>query len=201
VAAVGAVAVSAVVVAAAAAAEALDKLGATMNNSRLVGIILSVAGLGVAVIAGLWLASQLASGALSSGGALIGAGIAFVPVALLVGFGVYLYQRGGEEAQVESTMQKQRQLMDILRSRGQVSVNDMALEMQVSVDAVKDMVHQLVGLQVFSGYVNWNDGTLYSAEASSLRELKQCKNCGGEITLAGKGVVVCRFCGTEYFLS
>ena len=190
----------AVGVVAAAAVEASGKLGATMN-SRLIGIILSVVGLGVAVIAGLWLASQVSAGLVSSGGALVGAGIAFVPVALLVGFGVYLYQRGGEEVQVESTMQKQRQLLDILKSRGMVSVNDMALEMQVSVDSVKDMIHQLVGLQVFSGYVNWNEGKLYSAEASSLRELKQCKNCGGEITLAGKGVVVCRFCGTEYFLS
>lgn len=171
-----------------------------MNNSRLVGIILSIVGLGVAVIAGLWLASQATSG-MSTGGALVGAGIAFIPVALFMGFGIYLYQRGGEVAQEESTMQKQRQLLDILKSRGQVSVNDMALEMQVSVDSVKEMVHQLVGLQVFSGYVNWNDGTLYSAEASNLRDLKQCKNCGGEITLAGKGVVVCRFCGTEYFLS
>jgi hypothetical protein len=171
-----------------------------MNNSRLVGIVLSIAGLVIAVIAGLWIASQVAAG-MTTGGAIVGAGIAFIPVVLLMGFGIYLYQRGGEEAQEESIMRKQRQLLDILKSRGQVSVNDMALEMNVSVDTVKEMVHQLVGLQVFSGYVNWNEGTLYSSEASKLRELKQCKNCGGEITLAGKGVVVCRFCGTEYFLS
>lgn len=171
-----------------------------MNSSRLVGIILSIAGLGVAVIAGLWIASQVAAG-MSSSGALVGAGIAFIPVALLVGFGIYLYQRGGEEAKDQSTMQKQRQLLDILKSRGQVGVHDMALEMNVSVDSVQDMVHQLVGLQVFSGYANWKDGILYSEEASNLRELKQCRNCGGEITLAGKGVMVCRFCGTEYFLS
>lgn len=172
-----------------------------MNSSRLTGIILSIVGLGIALIAGLWIASQVAAGSLTSGGALVGAGIAFIPVALLVGFGIYLYSRGGAEAKQESIMQKQRQLLDILKSRGQVSVDNMALEMNVSVDTVKDMVHQLVGLQVFSGYVNWDEGTLYSAEASKLRELKQCRNCGGEITLAGKGVFVCRFCGTEYFLS
>ena len=51
------------------------------------------------------------------------------------------------------------------------------------------MVYQLVGLQVFSGYINWDDGILYSSEASKLRELDKCKNCGGEITLAGKGIV------------
>jgi len=98
-------------------------------------------------------------------------------------------------------MQKQRRLLDIVKSRGQVSVNDVALEMATSVDEVRTLIHQLVGLQVFSGYVNWKDGTVYSAEAASLRDLKQCRNCGGQIVLAGKGVVTCKFCGTEYFLS
>ena len=42
---------------------------------------------------------------------------------------------------------------------------------------------------------------LYSAEARHLRELDKCQNCGGEIELTGKGVVTCRYCGTEYFLS
>jgi hypothetical protein len=172
-----------------------------MNTGRLVGIILIVVGFGAAVIAGLWLALQVSVEQLSAGGAVIGAGIAFVPVALLVGFGIYMFVQGGKEAVVESEMQKQRQLLDILKSRGQVSVREMALEMNVSVDKVSDLVHQLVGLQVFSGYINWNEGTLYSAEAKHLRDLKACKNCGGDIALVGKGVVACPFCGTEYYLS
>ncbi len=173
-----------------------------MNSSRLVGILLLVAGIGVAVIAALWIASQVSAGTLSGGGAATTAGVAFVPVALLVGFGIYMIVQGGAQAKEAGEMQKQRQLLDILRSRGQVSVDDMALEMGVPVAQVKNMVHSLVGLQVFSGYINWNEGgILYSAEASSLRELTKCKNCGGEITLAGKGIVACRFCGTEYFLS
>jgi hypothetical protein len=172
-----------------------------MNSGRLIGIILTVVGIGVAVIAGLWIAAQVSQGGLSGGGAATTAGVAFVPVALLIGFGIYMYVQGGARQQEESVMQKQRQLLDILKSRGQVSVNDMALEMHVPVQGVQDMVHQLVGLQVFSGYVNWNEGVLYSAEASQLRQLDKCKNCGGEITLAGKGVIVCKYCGTEYFLS
>ena len=172
-----------------------------MNSGRLVGIILIVVGFGIAVIGGLWLASQVTGGQLQSGGALVGAGIAFIPVALLVGFGIYLYVRGGKEAESESEMQKQRQLLDIVKSRGQVAVSDLALEMKTNVDTVKSMVHQLVGLQVFSGYINWDKGILYSSDASNLRGLEKCKNCGGEIKLAGKGVVVCPFCGTEYFLT
>jgi hypothetical protein len=186
---------------AAAAPVSADTQEEGLMNSRLVGIILTVVGVGVAVIAGLWLASQTASGALSAGGATLGAGLAFIPVALLVGFGIYMFVQGGTEAREESVMQKQRQLLDILKSRGQVSVNDLALEMGANVDSVKDMVHQLVGLQVFSGYVNWKDGMLYSSDADQLRQLSKCRNCGGEISLAGKGIAVCKYCGTEYFLT
>jgi hypothetical protein len=171
-----------------------------MNTGRLVGVILIVVGFGIAVIAGLWLALQASAQQLSTGGAVVGAGIAFIPVALLVGFGIFMFVQGGKEAVEESSMQKQRQLLDIIKSRGQVSVPDLAMEMQVNADMVKNLVHQLVGLQVFSGYVNWQEGMLYSSDASKLRELDKCKNCGGEINLAGKGVVVCKYCGTEYFL-
>jgi hypothetical protein len=172
-----------------------------MNTGRLVGLILIAIGFGVAVIAGLWLALQVSSQQMSGGGALVGAGIAFIPVALLTGFGIYMFVQGGKEAAEESEMQKQRQLLDIVKSRGEVSVADLALEMNVNADRVKYLVHQLVGLQVFSGYVNWDKGTLYSSDASQLRELDKCKNCGGEIKLVGKGVVTCKFCGTEYFLT
>ncbi len=172
-----------------------------MNSGRLVGIILIVVGFGIAVIASLWLATQVTSGQLQSGGALVGGGIAFIPVALLAGFGIYLYVQGGKEAETESEMQKQRQLLDIVKSRGQVAVSDLALEMRTSVDNVKNLVHELVGLQVFSGYVNWDKGIIYSSDAANLRTLDKCKNCGGEIKLVGKGTVACPFCGTEYFLT
>ncbi len=172
-----------------------------MNTSRLIGIILIVSGAVVTILAGGWLASQISSESLTVGGAFVGAVAAFIPIALLLGSGIYLYIQGGRESRRESVMHNQRRLLDIVRSRGQIKIHDLALEMGVPVDSVQNMVHDLVGLQVFSGYVNWNDGTLYSAEASQLRDLQQCKNCGGEIQLAGKGVVTCRFCGTEYFLT
>ncbi len=172
-----------------------------MNTGRLIGVILIVIGLGIAVFGGLFIAVQTSNGLLTAAGALLSAALAFVPVGLLVGFGIFMYVRGGKEAEEETVMQKQRQLLDILKSRGQVSVSDMALEMKLSADTIKDMVHQLVGLQVFSGYANWKDGVLYSSDASHLRELNQCKNCGGEIVLVGRGVATCKYCGTEYFLS
>ncbi|MEQ8677844.1 MAG: hypothetical protein RLP44_11655 [Aggregatilineales bacterium] len=172
-----------------------------MNRGRLSGIILMVIGFGVAALSGLWLAVQARGDNLSAGGALLGALIVFVPVALLLGFGIYLYTQGGQEIEEESTMRMQRDLLDILKSRGQVRTEEMAIELGVPMNMVQDLVHQLVGLQVFSGYVNWKEGMLYSEDASKLRELDRCKHCGGEIELVGKGVVLCPFCGTEYFLT
>ena len=171
-----------------------------MNSGRLVGIVAIVVGFALTALAGLWLALQASGDEVSSGGVVIGAFIAFIVVAPIFGFGIFMYAKGGEEEELESEMTQQRKLLDIVKSRGQVGIHDLAIELGTSVDNVKDLVYRLVGLQVFSGYINWDKGVLYSAEASSLRELQECKNCGAPIELAGKGVVACKFCGTEYFL-
>jgi hypothetical protein len=60
-----------------------------MKGNRLIGLILTVVGLGIALIAGLWLASQVSAEALTTGGAVLGAGLAFIPVAALVGYVAY----------------------------------------------------------------------------------------------------------------
>jgi hypothetical protein len=174
-----------------------------MNSGRLIGIILIIVAFGIAILAGAFISVQVgaAENPLSPGGAVVGIALAFIPVTLFAGVGIFLYVRGGQEAEEESVMQKQRQLLDLVKTRGQVGVNDLAIEMKTSVDQIQDMVRQLVGLQVFSGFVNWDDGILYSSDAAKLRDLKNCEKCGAPITLAGKGVVVCKFCGTEYFLT
>ncbi len=156
-----------------------------------------VIGIGFALIALIYLASA----DISTPAKALGAGLGFMIVGPLIGFGFFLFTKGNADADRAGEMQKQRQLLDIVKSRGQVRVNELAVEMGVPLDTVKNMVHQLVGLQVFSGYINWDDGVLFSSDASKLRDLKTCEKCGGNIQLAGKGVVQCPYCGTEYFLT
>lgn len=172
-----------------------------MNQGRLIGIIAMVIGFGMAILGGLWLATQVGSGELAAGGAVIGGFLLFVPVAIVVGFGIYMFVQGGQEQERESQMRQQRQLLDIVKSRGQVKTHELAIELNADVERVRSMVHELVGLQVFSGYIDWSEGTLYSEEASNLRDLDACKNCGGAIELSGKGIAKCKYCGTEYFLT
>jgi hypothetical protein len=170
-----------------------------MNLNRLVGIVLIVVGVLVGIIAAAWL---FTNEDLEGPARLLGLAIVLlILVAPLVGGGLYLTAFGGQEARQQQEASQQRKLLNIVQSRGSINLNDMALEMQMPRDELKDTIYALVGLGVFSGYVNWDKGVLYSSEASKLRELKNCPNCGGEIQLTGKGVATCRFCGTEFFLS
>jgi hypothetical protein len=170
-----------------------------MNLNRLVGVILVVLGLAVGAIAAAWLFTNKG---LEGPARILGLGIALVVlVAPLVGAGIYMAAFGGQQARQEQEASRQRKLLNIVQTRGQVKLDDLVIEMQLPREEVKNMIYSLVGLGVFSGYINWDQGVLYSSDASHLRELKQCPNCGGEITLSGKGIAKCRFCGTEFFLS
>lgn len=167
--------------------------------NRLLGIILIVVGVVVGLVAAAWLFTNQD---LTTPARILGLGIALlVLVAPLVGGGLYVLIQGVGDAKTAAQADQQRKLLNLVQSRGQIKVDDAALELQVPKDKLRDMVNSLVGLGVFSGYINWAEGTLYSKEASALRELTKCPNCGGEITLSGKGVARCRFCGTEFFLS
>jgi hypothetical protein len=170
-----------------------------MNLNRLVGITLIVLGLIIGVVAGAWL---FTNEDLDGPARILGLGLALlVLVAPLVGGGLYLATLGGKESRQQADAAQQRKLLNIVQTRGSVPISDMVLEMQLPREQVKEMIYSLVGLGVFSGYINWDKGVLYSSDASQLRELRQCPNCGGDITLSGKGVANCRFCGTEFYLS
>jgi hypothetical protein len=167
--------------------------------NRLTGIMLIIFGIIIGAVAAAWL---FTNDGLTGPARILGLGIALVVlVAPLVGGGIYLTAFGAKEAGQEQEAVRQRKLLNIVQSRGQVPIDQVVVEMQLPRDQIKDMLYSLVGLGVFSGYINWDKGVLYSSEASKLRDLKQCPNCGGEIELSGKGVAHCRFCGTEFFLS
>ena len=51
------------------------------------------------------------------------------------------------------------------------------------------------------GAINWDKGLLYSVESQQLTEGRKCPNCGGDLQFAGKGLIVCPYCGSEVFLT
>jgi hypothetical protein len=169
--------------------------------SRTVGIVLIAAAVVICLIGSVLLGSGVAGGSLEVSGAVLGFGLLFVVlVGPLAAGGVFALVRGRREAESEVAAANQRKLLDMVKTRGKVSVSDVVVELQSDLASVQNMIYKLVGMGVFSGYVNWDEGMLYSAEASEIRGLEQCKSCGGNVSFAGKGVLKCPFCGTEYFL-
>lgn len=170
--------------------------------TRTVGIVLILAAVAVCLVGSLVLGGLLAQGQTQISGAIVGFAILFlIFVAPLAGFGIITLTRGRTEQAETAQAESMRKLLDMVKTRGRLNLSDAIIELKSDLPTVQDMVYRLVGMGVFSGYVNWDEGVLYSQDASALHQTTKCKHCGGDLTLAGKGVIKCPFCGTEYFLA
>jgi ribosomal protein S27AE len=168
----------------------------------MIGLGMIAAGAILGIAGGAWLISGMNEDKLEQSGAIFGLilllGVVVIP---LVGGGVFFTRKGAMEEQQLAKINEQRRLLDIVSTRGQVSIADLVLELKSSRDEVEKNLNELVGRGLFSGYVDWNKGMLYSVDASKLQGAQFCPNCGGKLELAGKGVVTCPYCGAQIFLS
>jgi hypothetical protein len=172
-----------------------------MRSGRLMGFLLIGGGLAVGVIGVLWLVTSATAGRLQLTGAVLGGGFLAIVVLPLLGAGIFLLVRSGQEVADDAKRAELRRILDAVKARGAMPISDLVLELGSSRDQVQKEIHSLVGMGLFTGFINWDEGVLYSQDASALRELDKCKNCGGQLKLVGKGVVTCPYCGTEYFLN
>ncbi|MCH8339854.1 MAG: hypothetical protein IH858_13585 [Chloroflexi bacterium] len=167
-----------------------------MNVGRLSGILFILGGVALGSIGAFWLFTQV-----EQGGAIVGLFGLAVLVIFLVGIGIFLLMRSSQEIEDAEERAELRKILDMVASKGEVQISELVLELGTSRKEVQGQVHSLVGMGLFSGYINWDEGTLFSSEASSIHELQRCKFCGGEVKFAGKGVLHCPYCGAEYFIS
>src|SRR3990172_6388984 len=161
-------------------------------KSRIIGVVLIVVSLGIDA----WLGAGLASGSRATGVAL-----GFVLFSLpFLAVGIYLLMSSRGEIKAESKADKERTILNSVMTRGKVSIADLAIEGDLNREQVKAYIYDLIGKDLFRGYVNWERGELVSAEAAQIKD-GACPNCGGKLELAGKGLVRCPYCGTETYLS
>ncbi|MEW5958363.1 MAG: hypothetical protein AB1801_11595 [Chloroflexota bacterium] len=170
------------------------------NNGRLIGVILLI--VGIVVFFGCSAVSFFSTRNVETGGAggfVLGLVISLLIAVPLVGAGAFLLVRSRTEAATQTDRTRQRKMLDMVKTRGQVDLSELVFDLNVTQDQLRDDVYRLVGLGLFTGYVNWDKGVLYSQEASKLTG-NTCPNCGGEQAFAGKGVIACQYCGAEVFL-
>lgn len=172
-----------------------------IGGGKIVGLGMMI-GSGLILIAFIgWVVTAFSTSETSSGGMVLGILLALVVLTPVFGIGVYLLRKGtGEQAQF-AVVQQQKKLLNVVLTQGQVTIGELVAELQVPRDTVEDMIRDLVGKQMFSGAINWDKGILYSVESQQLTEGRKCPNCGGELTFAGKGLIVCPYCGSEVFLT
>ncbi len=170
------------------------------SSGRLIGFMLIAGGLLCGALGALWAVAQRAGEQLDAGGMIFAIGGVAVVAVPLIGAGLYLFVVGRREEAESKTVGQQRNLLNMVSTQGQLRIADAALQLGVTRDDLKAMLYDLVGKGLFSGYINWDEGVLYSKQAAQLKT-GQCPKCGAKLELAGKGVVQCKACGSEVFLS
>jgi hypothetical protein len=99
----------------------------------------------------------------------------------------------------QGLMARYRQIRQLIQKRGQLFLADLAVELGAPTRLLALWLYDMVHLQLFSGYINWDTGTLYGVNARQIREIGRCPNCTGQLGLDGERVR-CPYCNTEILL-
>ena len=172
-----------------------------IGGGKTVGAALMLVSAVLLIAFGAWATVALNTDEASSGGLAIGIVIALAVLGPVFGIGAYIFRKGTAEQAEFATVQQEKKILNMVLTQGKVTIGELVAELETPREGVEDMIRSLVGKQLFSGAINWEKGILYSVESQALTADRKCPNCGGELTFAGKGLVVCPYCGSEVFLT
>ncbi len=100
---------------------------------------------------------------------------------------------------VAALAEKQRRLLAMVTARGKIALAELAAELKVSPELVRQWASWLALRRQLHGFADWNGGYLYAREVDALLARGECPHCGGTLEVAGKGLIQCQHCGVEVF--
>lgn len=172
-----------------------------IGGGKVVGLIMMLGSAVLLFAFGAWALTSFSAGEMSSGGLVLGLLLALIVLAPVFGIGVYVFRKGAVEKTQFAQVEKEKKILNMVLTQGQVTIPELVGEVGVPRDEIEEMIRDLAGKQLFSGAINWEKGILYSVESQQLTDGRKCPNCGGELRFAGKGLIVCPYCGSEVFLT
>ena len=172
-----------------------------VGSGRIVGAGLMIGSVVLMAAFLTWVITAFSTSETSSGGMAVGILLVLIVLTPIFAIGFYVFRRGSAEQAQFAVVTQQKKLLNMVLTQGQVTIPQLVAELQMPRDQIENMIRDVVGKQLFSGAINWNKGVLYSVESQQLTEGRKCPNCGGELAFAGKGVIVCPYCGSEVFLT
>ena len=118
----------------------------------------------------------------------------------LVSYGFLRYQSGQKTLHELETIQKQKQILHILKANGQVKIDDIAHNLSTSTHEISRLILDLVNQDLLHGYIDQQNNILYTKHKVVIQGATHCPHCGAEQTFQGKGVIKCRHCEAEILL-
>jgi hypothetical protein len=175
-----------------------------VGSGRLIGLICIALAVAIIAVAGIWAFSVAGEdGQMQSGGVALTMGCAVLVGLLVAGFGVWFLMQGRGEVAQFAEVEKEKRILNIIQTQGTVQISSLAIDTGLPLDKVKAAIYDLVGKDLFTGYVDWKSGKLVSSDAAAINQAVisgKCPNCGAPQVVGGKGVIRCDYCGAEFFL-
>lgn len=170
-----------------------------MSHRRAVGIGLTILGVIIAAAGGIWLALNPATLAEDPTLLVIALGL-FAVVFLTMLVGAFLFLSTGNQHDTEPEMELPLLVLDHLRQHGETTIAQLADALNVSPDLIRISLDELQALRLFTGYYREGDQKVGLVPRPMLELLTSCVVCAKAIDLRSSSHVICRHCGTHYYL-
>ncbi len=171
-----------------------------MERRKLLGVSLTMGGVIVTTLGGVWLAVQPTT--IVDDPSLISSALPIFLLAfgLMTVGGYLIVSSGSNQSFAEPEMELPLLLLDYLRQHGEVSIGQAADALGVPKDAVILSLEELQRLYLFSGYVRPDEERVCTIPGPMLEVMQQCVVCGHALVPRKLHPTLCPQCKTIYYL-